>query len=175
MNNWFYTWLQADVRGIRETIFYITLVLVLDFTYTKTVQQLLPTPRYNTPKKQCESLLPINRWLPLSLLFFAWIEEVVFRLPLSIAVTNGWSLSAILACAVFLSIIFGLSHGRYNIFIQGVSGIFLSLLFLKCSEVAFITFKIMLARQDLHVYNIFCIRRTHRNTQAVSLKKTCFL
>lgn len=67
----------------------------------------------------------------------AFLEERIFRLPLAIFIGKNIDLENILVIAVLLSVLFGLAHvngtvAGQRIFVQGVSGFILSVLFLKC-------------------------------------------
>ena len=71
--------------------------------------------------------------LPFLLIFMALIEEIMFRLPLAVAVEARAPKATILLFAAVLSLAFGLLHGGIlNIFIQGFGGFMYCVLFLKC-------------------------------------------
>ena len=69
----------------------------------------------------------------LSIVLLALIEEVIYRLPLSIFVKLKFPTWAIMIVAIILSVIFGLAHGNaLNILVQGWAGLLYSILYLKC-------------------------------------------
>lgn len=69
----------------------------------------------------------------LVILFMAFIEEVKFRLPLSVFVWLKLPTWGIMLVAILLSVLFGLLHGNgYNIPLQGFGGLLYSILYLKC-------------------------------------------
>ena len=70
---------------------------------------------------------------PFIMFLAALTEEIFFRLPLALLAKIKVPKRGILTCALVLSIIFGYCHGgSYYIFVQGVSGVILSMLFLEC-------------------------------------------
>jgi len=71
------------------------------------------------------------------LLLIAILEELVFRIaPLGILAWHGAHTSTLLVTAAVSSVIFGYMHGGLaNIPVQGLSGLILSLLFLKCGGI----------------------------------------
>lgn len=59
-------------------------------------------------------------------------EEMFFRFPLAILIDRKLPLPLVLLAALALSVIFGAGHGGLkHIFVQGVGGLFYSILFLK--------------------------------------------
>ena len=69
----------------------------------------------------------------LSIVLLALIEEVKYRLPLSIFVKLKFPIWAIIIVAIILSVIFGLGHGNaLNILTHGWAGLLYCVLYLKC-------------------------------------------
>ena len=67
------------------------------------------------------------------LIFAAFKEEIVFRLPLFFAIEREVSFQKMIFFTIILSVIFGLFHGSIvNIFMQGFCGFVFCILFLKC-------------------------------------------
>lgn len=80
----------------------------------------------------------------------AFIEEVLFRLPLSIPWYFGQPLLS-LPFAVFLSGFFGWVHGDLsNIAVQGLGGLVMSIVFLKCGGLQGKIIKPLLASTSTH-------------------------
>ena len=78
---------------------------------------------------------PINSELPFLMLWVAFIEEIIFRVPLVIPMMFKAGTGTVVFCAVALSSIFGILHGSLmNIPIQGVLGFIFSLMFIKCCK-----------------------------------------
>lgn len=63
----------------------------------------------------------------------AFLEECLFRLPLSMAINNSWPDKKLFYLILIVSLVFGALHGNaINVAIQGIDGILLSIIFLKC-------------------------------------------
>ncbi|HXV26765.1 MAG TPA: CPBP family glutamic-type intramembrane protease [Candidatus Paceibacterota bacterium] len=63
------------------------------------------------------------------------VEEAVFRLPLLIPLHFAGPGKVTAASVIVLSVVFGELHGSWHFMVQGLSGIVLSLVFLKCGGV----------------------------------------
>ena len=96
--------------------------------------------------------ITIDAKLFLALPIVVLIEEVLFRGPLICVAKIRCSLKNTLIAAAILSMIFGLVHGLWIcIFIQGVAGFGLSLLFLKCGGLQGRYIKAITATTTAHV------------------------
>lgn len=106
--------------------------IILDFGCNIAALKIFELMGINIPKVPTEAMT-IDWALPIILLFAALAEELIFRfLPLAIAVECGWSDYKIVIVSILSSIVFGYLHGGItHVFIQGVSGLIFSLLFLK--------------------------------------------
>lgn len=79
------------------------------------------------------NILMSRIYSPAGVLGAAFVEEIIFRLPLAIFVQRNWPLDKVLTIAILLSVIFGYLHGGImHLFLQGMSGFMFSLVFLKC-------------------------------------------
>lgn len=135
------SWLAVEARGRKVAVF-IFIFLVFNIVYSFSVLEFYDFLGVEFPMpdalKQVRNgkIVNIPWYFPGALLSTflgaAW-EELIFRSPLLLAVF-WWNRSGkILLAAAALSLVFGLAHGSYHhIFIQGVTGFCLSLLFLKC-------------------------------------------
>lgn len=127
----FTRWLHREAKGT-EPVQWILLVIVLNFLYAvficKTLSRLEMLP-YSEPL----GLTILSPSFPFVLFGLALLEEIVFRLPLALFISADESLRAILGFAIILSVSFGLAHGYLTcVLMQGVVGLNLCLLFLKC-------------------------------------------
>jgi len=125
-------WLKKEARGI-NIIGYVICFVAIDFFYSIFIAELALLLGLISPGPEKEGIKILSLYFPLFLAARAFLEEVVFRLPLGFARKLKLSARNTLALAILLSMIFGLAHGKIiNIFIQGVSGLIYSILFLKC-------------------------------------------
>lgn len=125
------TWLNDEVLGYKVVI-YVLVTLGIDFILEYSLVDLLSYLSFKLPPRE-PSLDMTQPYFPVLLFSFVAIEEFIFRLPLVVAI-EVWGLSSkVLACAFGLSFVFGILHGNIvNLFAQGMGGICLSFLFLKC-------------------------------------------
>jgi membrane protease YdiL (CAAX protease family) len=73
-------------------------------------------------------------FFPIKLFYLAAVEEFIFRMvPMLLAVALFPRSAKVFIFVAISSVIFGYLHGGWpNIFIQGVTGCFFSLIYLKC-------------------------------------------
>ena len=125
-------WLEKEARG-RQVPLCIIGFFDLKLAYVFLALGIAYFLNFDVPPVNREPIPIFTFSFPIILLLGVFAEEVIFRLPLAIAVELGWSITKILAVAAILSIIFGLAHGSiYHVFFQGVGGLIYSVLFLKC-------------------------------------------
>lgn len=123
-------WTEKEVRGYYVFLF-MGIAVISDFVYSAgfcIIANHLGVEL--SPVTEQSPALTCDFWN--MLIIMAFIEELLFRLPLAIPVKRNWSAGSILVVAAILSVLFGLAHGADHIFIQGVSGFIYSIVFLKC-------------------------------------------
>ena len=130
---WLARWLKREARG-RQVCFCVIACVIAKFAYVLCATWIFYLLKIDVPVAPHKTKILISTpEFPLILTVMVFFEEGLFRLPLAIAVERNWSLKTVLACALVLSAIFGFCHGGiHHIFLQGVGGIMLSVLFLKC-------------------------------------------
>lgn len=128
------TWLQVELKGGAIVRFCFRLLL-LDYLYCIIAVALLTGFGVHFADR-AEGIALSWQFLLFTLLLVVFLEELVFRfLPLFIAVSlfgssRRW---AVLVVAALASVVFGWAHGGPQyILVQGVGGLFLSAVFLKC-------------------------------------------
>ncbi len=132
-----WNWLGKEPFG-KDVIFVILFLVMIGLAYVYGACNILAFLKIELP---VSSLIPIS----LDIFFFsrlcawAFLEEIIFRLgPLSILVVITqkflWKpLPIVLGVVMVFSIIFGWAHGNcFNVFVQGVGGLILSFVYLKC-------------------------------------------
>lgn len=126
-------WLTTPVRD-RKVYLWILGSLIVGYIKVSVVFAIFDLLGLTLHPQASEAKINItSSGLPFFLIFMALIEEVIFRLPLAVAVEAEAEKSAILLFALLLSLAFGLAHGSIlNIFIQGFGGFIYCILFLKC-------------------------------------------
>lgn len=133
-------WFEKEVVGWREVLrFSVVAMIVAGLWSFLAATVLVPAPQLEdySQMRNHEILLKFFREYPLTfcgvLLVLAVVEEVVFRLPLVLAKRIFCSTTSVLACAIVFSAVFGYVHaGGWSIPVQGVTGLVLSTIFLKC-------------------------------------------
>ena len=125
------SWFKEEAKGT-AVLFYMVIFLILDLFLNCLISMLFDVFNVVVPHSEPNSSI-LTFYFPIILLGMAFIEEIFFRFPLVLLVALKLRLWIILAVSVILSIIFGLLHGGIpNIFLQGIGGLFYSILFLKC-------------------------------------------
>jgi membrane protease YdiL (CAAX protease family) len=133
----FRRWLRKEPKGL-ELLSFVYSALLWKFTYMICVMWILSgvylilgqkMPATYTEEEAAAFLkLPMYNFLLL-----AFMEEILFRAPLGILLRLKMGLGKVICSMLALSIFFGYLHGGIgNIFIQGMAGVILSLVFLKC-------------------------------------------
>lgn len=128
-------WLAQEKKG-SAILFFIMNCVGASALYTMIAGALtvflLPDSFFNdTPL--LDEMHRLGAFLPFIVLGAAAAEELLFRLPLALAVWRWGTSWKVVLSAVILSAIFGAVHGTLmHIFIQGVIGLVLSTVFLKC-------------------------------------------
>lgn len=132
------SWLQKEAFGWKIPILILS-VTILSFVYLGVLLGIWYIVGSPFDEHDTETGIRILRWyFPFMLFGFAYFEEIIFRFtPIFLARTflgkffgASWG---ILIVALVASVLFGLVHGSpHNIYVQGVSGMLYSLLFLKC-------------------------------------------
>lgn len=132
LNNGSFTWMLSSVHG-QSILQIVAITIFSDFIISFVVITLLMSFGAKLPN-QATDIEKLNRNLiPFVIALSTLIEELIFRLPLALAVRKWGRSKKVLLVALILSILFGYSHGTaYNILIQGVVGFSFCLLFLKC-------------------------------------------
>lgn len=125
------SWIKEEVKG-KDIIPFIAICLLLCFLCSNLAVVILFWLNMYTPPPKI-GIATLTWYIPIFLLSFAFIEEIIFRLPLAIFIQLEWPINEIVFMAIFYSAIFGFYHGGItNIFIQGVGGFILCIIFLKC-------------------------------------------
>lgn len=126
-------WLSEEAKG-KRLFFYIGGCAIAYLLYATVLICVAKQLDAQIPNRSGQGTIPITTWYFLPwLIVSAFCEEVLFRLfPLVAA--DAWGKSKKIFIVVGLaSCIFGLMHGGFFfIILQGVNGVLLSLLFLKC-------------------------------------------
>lgn len=142
----FFFWLEREYHGIGVIVFSL-LVAFFALSYSSVALNFLFSVGWvsispDVPRHPGIEMLRLS--FPFRLFTGALLEEILFRyLPFQMAVyrseefdiENYWKVKAsvIIYATCWSSVVFGLMHGNFfNIFIQGVVGIFFCLVFLKC-------------------------------------------
>ncbi len=124
----FYIWLQKPLIA-RKIPSYVLGATLLNLFATLSMAVFLM--QYNAPLPQLISKDDALWYMPLLLLIDVFIEELLFRAPLSIKAFQSTP-TRLLISTLTISALFGFVHGTvFNIAIQGISGIIFSILFLK--------------------------------------------
>ncbi|NQU83941.1 MAG: CPBP family intramembrane metalloprotease [Parcubacteria group bacterium] len=142
-------WLSKEAKGI-EVIKLMACCLILDVVLT--IVAMVSVLLYDVDFFSIRDVFSISPYLPFTLMFWAFIEEVLFRfVPLALAVVIFGKSRKVIAIALMSSIIFGFLHGGLvYIFIQGVDGFLWCLLFLKCGGFQWKNFKPLLICTTVH-------------------------
>ncbi len=123
-------WVEKEVRGYYVFLF-IGVAIIADFIYSTGFCVIAYQFGVKiSPVTEQSPALTGDFWN--MLIIMAFIEELLFRLPLAIPVKLNWSSRNVLVVTVILSALFGWAHGADHIFIQGMSGFIYSIIFLKC-------------------------------------------
>jgi len=133
-------WLSDEVserRALLKIIIFVTPALVFHVLVAPFI--VLDSGYQPLDFSFLENFGPITLlWLPfglaIGLFFLAFIEELLFRfVPLGLAVKFFGRSPLVILTAILFSVLFGLCHGGFrHIFLQGVTGFVLSIVFLKC-------------------------------------------
>ncbi len=154
-------WLQREPRGKSLCLFIIMCVLAM-LTYvlcfelvTKMLTNIISLVKINNSG----GIRIFTFYFPFLMFFFAIVEEIIFRAPLILFITMNCRLRTMLFFAVLFSVIFGFLHGGIkHIFIQGVSGMMLSIAFLKCGGLQKKYTKALLTSTTVHyIYNMILV------------------
>lgn len=128
-------WLEREAR-VREAPLYIFGFFALHLWYTAIAVWVINTFGIEIPAtEQDRHTTSILQWhFPLLLMYWALMEEFLFRVPVGIAAEFlGKSAWVIVPMVIISSVIFGWIHGSYHrVFLQGVGGVLFCILFLKC-------------------------------------------
>lgn len=134
-------YITDPIHGTKEKILFMSGALILEFVVAVTSviiifnilgpMGIIDTSDTSSHMADIDTLSEKGYIIIVLILFIsALVEELMFRFPLVI-LNNNRNIQFI--AIVLFSILFGLVHGDiYNIFIQGSSGIILSIVFLKC-------------------------------------------
>lgn len=125
-------WLEREPHGkfvcICMAYFLMAELLWVDFAIN-----MLRTFEFTVVSARATGIPIFTPSFPFVLYTAAFLEEFLFRLPLTFLMEMKLSLDKVIGAAIVSSIVFGLCHGGFgNIFIQGVCGFLYSILFLKC-------------------------------------------
>lgn len=147
-------WLKREAVGW-HVIFYVLGCTVINLLIAALTMGIVYLFKVDFPAKESIGLEILSPTFPFLLFILAFIEEVMFRLPLAIAITYEWSVRWLFIFMVVLSVLFGISHGSvYNIPVQGAIGLMFSILFLKCGGMEERYKKAILATTTAHfLYN----------------------
>ena len=157
--DWYYRfldWIEDEPEGRKlfvsiakytGTIFLYSVAVVL---VVETLQYLYHEP-VSLPRNVDENDLA-SIWFPLTLAGDVLFEELIFRLPLALAIKR-WGVSWKLWSAVVISsVLFGLFHGSpWCILIQGMHGSLLALAFVKCGGLSHNWKKALFASFAVHL------------------------
>jgi membrane protease YdiL (CAAX protease family) len=131
------SWLADEPSGFKVFIYiglYVPICMILSLLMLGFAETLhAPIIHQTVVIEELKSVGPMLIFP--SLLGAAVAEELIFRLaPLAVVLYFfGRRPGLLLLTSLVVSAVFGIVHGNYvNIFIQGMSGFLLSLLFLKC-------------------------------------------
>lgn len=130
----FFSWLAREPKG-KEHARFLLRVTIGCFLYVVCVFFFFRTLFGGLPGgTQVESLLRRDLFAIVGILFISCaVEELFFRWPLALFLEKSARPMFVLLAALLSSVIFGYAHGGWiNIFIQGVFGFVLSLVFIKC-------------------------------------------
>lgn len=130
-------WLDVEVKGAGNLFRFCTKLLVLDYILAFFAVWILARFGVYLSGRSSGTHLPWGLFF-LVLLGSVFLEEVVFRfIPLVLAVKRWGASPKVLVVAVVVSAAFGFAHGGFaHIPVQGVGGLFLSVVFLKCGGFA---------------------------------------
>jgi membrane protease YdiL (CAAX protease family) len=143
-------WLNKEIHG-RQLCICVAGCLVLEIAYAFGVFVVAYLLKIEIPPVGGETTQIFTFSFPIILFGAAFIEEVIFRLPLAIIIEMRGSIVGVLAIALLLSAIFGFLHGGiHHIFIQGVVGFISCILFLKCGGLQRNYFKALAATTVTH-------------------------
>lgn len=127
-------WLKEEVKGwdILKFIFFSVFMI---FTLGFVAERIINALDYKIPYPLEGTNVPILSLQLLSLILIkGLLEETIWRFaPLSLGTIILGQSRLILIIAIISSIGFGIIHGNFlNIFQQGIGGLILSIMFLKC-------------------------------------------
>ncbi|NTW14654.1 MAG: CPBP family intramembrane metalloprotease [Candidatus Moranbacteria bacterium] len=151
-------WLRKEAT-IREAFVLAVAMIVVKIGYSYVLGIAFPQLKDavdNAPKLGM-TILAFST--PFLFLFYALMEEVIFRAPLSIAEDLGWSVRGMMVASLVLSVVFGLLHGSpANIPYQGVAGFFYCIMYLKCGGLTGNGMKAIAVTSISHfTWNMLCI------------------
>lgn len=147
-------WLEKELHGF-DLLVFIFKCSVLNILWCCLVMLVLHIINVEFPATRELPPLPAELVFlaPFVLLVVALAEEIFFRLPLAWAIKVFGESKWTLVSAVALSTAFGLAHGHVlNIFVQGVSGLILCAIFLKCGGLQKKYFKALATATLAHAF-----------------------
>lgn len=149
-------WLKKEAQG-KAALFWIFAVVKINLVYSFTALWVLSHMGVVVPNIPGIEQIFTGGIIAILIVSakYVLLEELTFRFPLAILAWLQYSLGSVLVFALVLSIFFGLAHGSpEHILLQGVSGFFLSLLFLKCGGLQGRPFKALACAFSAHwLYN----------------------
>lgn len=126
----FYNWLKTEIP-FRKIPTYILGEVLVNACLSAVGIAILDMVYTTTPLPQILTASDLLWYTPLLLVVNSFFEELFFRGPLYFKKLQNTP-SRLYAAILISSVLFGLAHGTFfNIAIQGVSGLLLSILFLK--------------------------------------------
>ncbi|OGF24969.1 hypothetical protein A2331_00315 [Candidatus Falkowbacteria bacterium RIFOXYB2_FULL_34_18] len=152
----FIYWLQEEIKGRRVPIF-ILKILIIDMIYCLFCLIILFfTDNIFSKSGQHGNISILSYSFPFVVFMLAFLEEIIFRLPLSFFVKFSTP-KTVLCFAIILSAIFGYLHGGIlNIVAtQGVGGFLICIVYLKCGGFQGKTLKPLICSTCMHaLYNL---------------------
>lgn len=152
-------WFKEEIFGL-DLLLYISTTVLLVVVYETAFAILFPV-LYKNISVGCSNSsyagsIPVIVliYIPLAALF----EELLFRLiPLSLAICKSKTPEMVLFAIISSSFLFGMLHGNvFRVIIEGVVGVILSVLFLKCGAYQKKFFKATMCSTAAHyALNIF--------------------
>lgn len=126
-------WLRKEPEGF-ELVKFITGSIFLKLIIAISVSMLMMWSGVEVTKVRDGDLKIFSISFPFVLLFGAMLEEYVFRLvPLKFVLNRNIGFEELTKVVLVVSAFFGYIHGGIeHVFIQGLGGIVLSVVFLKC-------------------------------------------
>ena len=150
-----FVWLEDEVYGWR--VFRLVIGFVLcSFVWAEISFWFIFTLFQFQGSKYVPTVSILVWYFPLMLLGKAFLEELIFRLPVSFLIRDiGYLDQRVFSFVLVWQIVFGLMHGGFlNIFVQGVLGLMLVAVYLKCGGAKGKTLKPLLVATFAHaLYN----------------------